>query len=458
MNPSSFPNQFRGMQVHAVPDSDKAYDTTTGRKLPWAYDINPAAAAAAPRDPVEKGPFGRGTNRRTRSTLSRSRSKTAEPRREEDRIRAEQLAAEDAVFGGLRKVGRDGGGGGLGGEEGGEMGVKTGMMAAAQMQEDGTEVILYGFGEDVQWAAIDFYERVSCGEILEDYERVPSVPRGMGGVSYARAKSTIEMANATPGLPGNPNNHLETRRKTWSKAALKKKNTYAGGSHWIKVTFDTKESAELACARSPHVCRGYLVYAEPYEQHGPGRDEAIPATQAGAQITGDRLPVSFSTRESRPIETSPGGSSTTATSATATGAAAGRANGGSQTSSSHTLDDIFRPRSTREAQALPRKPTTVSPNSTQHQPHQQQQQQQTLRRRISGAKLAEVKPASLALAPRKSKQSWSAWLLGTGDVIGSTVPKLENGAFDWERAGFYWRVFYWVDGVLGTDFCGMRAD
>ena len=92
------------MQIHAVPDADKAYDAT-GRRLPWAYDLDPSAAADAdplPREPQEKGPFGR-SQRRSRSTLSRSRSKTAEPRREEERARAEQIASEDAVFGGLRR-------------------------------------------------------------------------------------------------------------------------------------------------------------------------------------------------------------------------------------------------------------------------------------------------------------------------------------------------------------------
>lgn len=94
---------FRGMQVHAVPESDRALDAS-GRKLPWGYDADLSSASALEkREPVEKGPFGR-SQRRSRSGLTRSRSRTAEPRREEERARAEQLASEDAVFGSLRKV------------------------------------------------------------------------------------------------------------------------------------------------------------------------------------------------------------------------------------------------------------------------------------------------------------------------------------------------------------------
>lgn len=438
MNPSGFP-QYRGMQVHAVPDSDRAFDSATGRKLPWAYDLNPAAAPGQ-RDPVEKGPFGRGTNRRTRSTLSRSRSKTAEPKREEDRIRAEQLAAEDAVFGSLRRVTRDTG---VGGEDGEAQKAAT-RTAGSQVQGGASEVILYGFGVDMQWSAIEFYEKVSGGDILEDYSRLPP-----WGNDYLACQGN------SPHPKG-----IRTRRKL-DVEELKMKNNYAGGLHWIKVTFDSKSAAELACARSPHVIRGYLVYAEQYQQRGPGRDEPIPATQAGAQIMGIDVPSSFSTRALRPVDTSPGGSSTTATSATATAA---RANGGSRTSSTHTLDNIFAPQNfTRQQQqeqpSLLRTPTAPQPVDPDTQLQPQPAGQETLRRRrISGAKIAQVHPASMALAPKKAKQSWSAWLLGTGDVIGSTVPKKEDGSFDWDKAGFYWRLFFWLDGVLGTDFCGLKAD
>ena len=67
-----------------------------------------------------------------------------------------------------------------------------------------------------------------------------------------------------------------------------------------------------------------------------------------------------------------------------------------------------------------------------------------------------LRPASEALLPQ---MSWSerivkqltqgGWI--PGDIIGSVVPRLENGDFDWASASFYWKLFYWIDSVLGTD-------
>ena len=422
-------SSYRGMQVHAVPDSDKAFDSS-GRKLPWAYDLDPRAAGRENREPVEKGPFGR-SQRRSRSGLSRSRSKTAEPRREEDRIRAEQVAAEDAVFGNLRRKGDR--------EVLGEVEGNT-VAGAQQPQQSGavvkgeaeaTEVLLYGFGEELQWSALDFYERVSGGVILEDYDRQPPGPRYDISRSLSRA----------------------TSQRSLTKAALKKKNTFAGGLHWIKVTFDSRAAADLACARSPHIIKGYLVYAEPYLGRGSGKDEAIVSSQAGAQITDEVLPTSFSTNTVNPVmEGSPNGSSTTATSATAT---TRQQNSGQQTASTptSTMPDPFTSRTSIQAPLTPGAVTTTQPISLQ-------QGTQTLRHRgsvIPNVTPVTVLPASAALMPKQPKQSWGAWLW-RGEVIGSAVPKREDGSFDYERASLYWRVFWTIDLWVGTDLCGLRGE
>lgn len=425
------------MQVHAVPEADRALDSS-GRKLPWGYDADPSAASTLDgrRDAVEKGPFGR-SQRRSRSGLSRSRSRTAEPRREEDRIKAEQLASEDAVFGSLRrKEGRK-----VEGEEGaadrkalGE--IDANAVAAQQQQtagggtqkgeQEATEVMLYGFGEELQWAALDFYEKVSGGSILEDYDRAPPGPRNDIARSLRRAPSS----------------------RSLSRAALRKKNTFAGGNHWIKITFDSRGAAELACARSPHIIKGYLVYAEPFQgRGGPGRDEAIPASQAGAQITDSMIPSTFSTHAGG-SEGSPNGSSTTATSATAT---------------AHQ-DSAAQPPQTRAISSFPAIPSTPTPASTSQARAVTSTQPQTpsnaLRHRqsralIEGATPIPILPASAAILPRQPKQSWSQWL-GTSEIIGSTVPKRDDGSFDYARASMYWRFFGWLDSWLGTDFLGMK--
>ena len=421
------------MQVHAVPDSDKAYDAS-GRKLPWAYDVD-ASRNAENREPIEKGPFGR-SQRRSRSGLSRSRSKTAEPRREEDRIRAEQVAAEDAVFGSLRRKGEGQAREALGEVDAnivaaGAVGGAQAVAGASRGDSEATEVVLYGFGEELQWAALDFYERVSGGTVLEDYDRQPPGQRYDMGRSFGRAAG----------------------QRSLSKAALKKKNTFAGGDHWIKVTFDSRAAADLACARSPHIVKGYLVYAEPYLGRGPGRDEAIVATQAGARIEEEDVPMTFSTSVTNPVvEGSPNGSSTTATSATAT-------------TYQPSQQAAPRPQPALPPQpALQRAPSdpfSTSATSSALQSRSQSQGQLTARRPghglIAGTTQVELLPASAALLPKPAAKSWLRFLW-PGEVIGSSVPKREDGGFDSEKAGLYWRVFWTIDSWLGTDFCGLRVE
>lgn len=436
---------LRGMQVHAVPDSEKAFDAS-GRKLPWGYEMSASSNNLNGREPQEKGPFGR-SQRRSRSGLSRSRSKTAEPRREEERLKAEQLAAEEAVFGGLKRVGKEDRG--HGGEEGNGSHAGSAAQSAAQTNgapgEGGaTEVSLYGFGEDLQWAAIDFYERVSGGAILEDYDREPQGRRFDLPRSLSRTTSLHSL----------------------SKAALRMKNKYAGGDHWIKVTFDSQSAAELACARSPHIIKGHLVYAEPYMGRGPGRDEPIPASNAGAQINDPALPKSFSTNT---LNGSPNGSSNTATSATAT-------NAREDTPTQHPQQPSAGTRQEQPVQGRPLFEATRAhvgldrAQSTPFLPLQDggrqqalRQQEQTPRQRrptgkiVEGATAAVVLPASAAMLPKQAKPSWSS-RLGAGEVIGSTVPKREDGGLDWSVASFYWKLFFLIDWLFGTDFCGLKGD
>ena len=418
------------MQVHAVPDSDKAYDAS-GRKLPWAYDLDATRGTQNEnREPIEKGPFGR-SQRRSRSGLSRSRSKTAEPRREEDRVRAEQVAAEDAVFGSLRRKGDAREREALGEVDGnvaagagvGQAG--QGVTGAGRGDGEATEVVLYGFGEELQWAALDFYERVSGGSVLEDYDRQPPGQRYDIARSFGRAAG----------------------QRSLTKAALKKKNTFAGGDHWIKVTFDSRAAADLACARSPHIVKSYLVYAEPYVGRGPGKDEAIVATQAGAQITDEVLPTTFSTTALNPvIEGSPNGTSTTATSATATTHP--------QTTTQNGI--IPRPGPQRAISDPFAAPVTPARSTTALQP-QSQQLTQRRRGRISGVTPVDLLPATAAFMPQQAKASWYA-RLWPGEVIGSSVPKREDGGFDYEKASLYWKLFWFVDSWVGTDFCGLRVE
>ena len=417
------------MQVHAVPEHMR-YRDSTGKVYPWAYERADTEPLLARQEPVEKGPFGRSVRRRG---TSRSRSKTAEPRKEEDRIRAENIAAEDNVFGKLRTEPR------AAEKEGGREGAKGALQtldanavagAGKLAPQEPTEVLLYGFGEDAQWAAIDFYERVSNGIILEDYERQPPGQRYDVSGSMSRAAA----------------------RRTLTRASLRKTNTYHGGSNWIKVTFDSPGTADLAIARSPHTIKGHLVYAEPYRGTGPPKDQPIYASSAGAQITSDTLPISFSTNTLNQSPTS----SDTVSSATANGAPArprrgqpemSEINGSSNTSS--TLPNIFAP---REPSAL-----DVNANTTSVQQQPTALRPTPRKPAIEGATRVTLMPAEMALMPKPVKASWGTMLAGN-EIIGSAVPKTEDGRFDWARAGVYWRLWAWLDSVLGTDFCGLRSE
>ena len=194
-----------------------------------------------------------------------------------------------------------------------------------------------------------------------------------------------------------------------------------------------------------------MVYAEPYQGHGPGKDEAILATQAGAQITDSTMPTTFSTNEpAMPpgVGGSPNGSSTTATSATATARQEPRVQqNGESPSSTSTLASPTATSRHSAPQDMAASSAVIGPGT----------QSLRLRPRITGATPIAVLPASSAILPKQPKQSWSQWL-GTGEVIGSAVPKKEDGSFDYERASMYWRLFWWLDSWLGTDFCGMRGD
>ncbi|KAI5251106.1 hypothetical protein E4T42_04563 [Aureobasidium subglaciale] len=388
-----------GMQVHAVPESERALDAS-GKRLPWGYEFADAEIGRR-REPEEKGPFGRSVRRR-----GFSRSKTATPARKEDVVRQENMQTEDFIFAKYKDE--------LKAKDPVQPTQKPTDAAAAQAASDAasakeaTEVILYGFGSDSQWAAIEYYERISGGSVYEDYDRHPPHQRYDHSLTYSRAKLA---------------------QRSLSQAALRKRNAYRGGDHWIKVTFDSPEAADLTTHCSPHPIHGFLVYAELFRGSGPPNDAPIPYSNAGAQIDGPSLPPTFSTRDTL----TPTDSSNTLSSATMT----------AQPTSSTNL--------------------TQASNTTALAPSTPAQKRPM---RIPGATRAVLKPADLAFAePSKTvSSSLASWpiinlFVGTkGDVIGSAVPRTDDGNFDWKNASLYWLIFAWLDYWLGTDMCGLRGD
>lgn len=403
-----------------------------------------SSADSSRKLPLEKGPFGKTTNRR-----SMSRSKASTPATKEDLVRLENMQTTDDIFARLKSTME---------EKQSTRDIQrqpsqlvsqtrptldvapsaSSGVAAPQNHsfKEPTEVLLYGFGSDYQYAAIDFFENASKGRIYEDYDRLPPNPH------YNTAMST---------------NRIHTPR-TLPQAAMRKINTYQGGEHWIKITFDSPEAAEMACHYSPHIIHGYNVHAELFRGSGPQADVAISASSAnmsGASTLIQRKPTRAQSQdwntmpsrlrgaplspqlrrqdsrqtESAELDVLPSTAATTGT------------------------DDLAGISSDGPDASQPNRDHPAAPKSL----------------RIPTATRAVLLPASSALLP---VPPWTARTFGHlpligslfggdgshNDMIGGAVPRNASGNFDWEKASLWWRVCWLLDGWFGTDTCGMKGD
>lgn len=402
------------------------------------------------RIPEEKGPFGKARKRGS------TRAKTPTAKSAEDSAKLDNLRAIDDIFGRFKAdedkkrslpghpvaaLPPSGSAPNLI-EGGGLLGTSfNGGTPATVTVKEPKEVILYGYGSEVQWAAIDYFEKVSNGIIYEEYDREPYNPK----FSYAfGAQRSLHY-------------------RSLSKAALSKVNQFVGGDHWIKVTFDSAEAAERACHYSPHNIQGYTVFAEAYRGTGPqGGDRALRA-QVGGAIS---LLSSPQTTSSSTIPDT----STTASSATATTARAPVTLPQSIgmplfPSGSFPLDNgpLDRVPASAPLARQPQSQTLMQAHTTSSQ------LAPTSRRATLRLKGANVKPAvflpqekAFLPAPPRWQQTFGSlpiigWVIGSGQgIIGDQVPRKEDGSFDANTASLYWRMWYSVDSCLGTDFCGVR--
>lgn len=292
------------------------------------------------------------------------------------------------------------------------------------VHKEPTEVILRGYKSTQQYAAIREYERIA-GHVCEDYPRDPPVSELKYKSSLGRDPTSLRQRPLTP----------EERAK-----ALR----FAGGEHWIKITFESAEAAELAVDSSPQIIMGHLVHAELYRGVPPSSDQPNPATGngSGEQRTPGRKQTSTLPRPYTPSMTqkgrgeqslSPEGSRTS-----------------SQTFDTGTLSTT----------------TFNSGTATGHPPSSFSggEPESTFCQRIPTAKRIQLLPAEQALLPQ---QSYSQRLLSkipllswfSTDIIGSQVPKTETGEFDWAKASLYWRIIVWLDGLTGWfDIVGGEKD
>lgn len=312
--------------------------------------------------------------------------------------------------------------------------------ARKQTEKVATECMLYGYrSKDSEWKVIDKYERISNGFICEDYPR--SDPNSAG--NYGQLLSGGEVII----------------RANLSADANRKSKRYDGGFHWIKVTFDSSEAADRACFFSPQEIDGHLVFCELYTGHGPAEDIPIikdslvasryqakaPRTLTSSHSTSFLQPQptprdSFSLPRSTGMNNlasvadadegeSQGDSSFTASSATATGA------------------DLQAPTSSLHQRQPPQKPKPDSEFMTH----------------IPSVRKTQLRPMSEALPPQPTVtervlRSIPVLSWFTGDIVGDGPQLREDGRFDYEKSNTYWRFWYMVDRILGTDICGLRED
>ena len=313
--------------------------------------------------------------------------------------------------------------------------------------------MLYGFSSSTQWSAINSYEKASHGMICEDYDREPP----------AELQKYPRTLSSTSSVKRRPLTQQERRM------AFK----YAGGNHWIKVTFDSAEAANRAIEHSPYPIYGKWVYAELYHDEAPA-DVEIPilegeqvyarparrpaqtlsaafAQQASHQQRATAtLPRSFNPTamsqadDQRPNDTS-SSSPSTASSATATGPEypnlRNRHPSQTQEHGSSTITQTIAPVSNVA-------PGEYNPAMMRHFQH--------IPRTV-------IRPASEAFLPVPNYwERWVQWLrangLIPGDFVGDLLPRDANGNFDWNGATWYWRFWYTIDKYLGTDVCALKPE
>ncbi|KAJ4297558.1 hypothetical protein N0V90_005450 [Kalmusia sp. IMI 367209] len=389
------------------------------------------------RIPEEKGPFGKARKRGV------SRSKTPNISSAQDLAKQENLKAIDDIFARYKADDKQRS---LRKSSSSQLPVTTsapnlldagGLSASLQSGApvNGTkvskEVIIFGFGKDQQWAAINKFEEISKGCIYEEYERGPRDSKFSLSFTPQRASQFNKL----------------------SGSARAKINEYVGGEHWIKVTFDSVEAADLAIYFSPHTIGGFEVRVEEYRGMGPNvGDVAVPAGRAS-------VTASPNTMSSATMQGGASQSSATASSATAT---SGPASTPARRVSKPRLGAFL-----SDDEDTPARDSLASGSQSQSVGQTTSSQSRPPGRstlRLKGSKSRPFLQGDKVFLPARPKWQETlgqfpiiGWVVGSGNgLIGDQVPRKEDGTFDSSNASLYWRTWYMVDSCFGTDFCGVK--
>lgn len=308
--------------------------------------------------------------------------------------------------------------------------LRDGLSPKLHKFQEPTEVILRGYRcADQQYAAINCYEQLA-GRICEDYPRIPPS-------SNRRHKSELQDPSVA-------------RRQPWTPEERVKVNQAAGGEHWVKVTFESVEAAELALSASPQLLLNHLVHAEPWRGLPPDKDEPLPISYL--QDINDEFAEGLD-----PAMTMDGAMSLPD----------GRISAKYPRLDVSELSGSYSPEIISQNSASFDSPfsTIKSKNSSfntgfstalvdQDGQSAARDQNNAFCRTIPTVRKAQLISAENALMPKPSTSHWLLRLLPflgwfVGSMVGDEVPRKENGDFSWETANLYWRLMYWLDSKLG---------
>ncbi|KAI1928484.1 hypothetical protein LOZ65_001977 [Ophidiomyces ophidiicola] len=407
------------MEYHSVPLEERSRDSK-GNLLPFGH-VYKDESRNPRRPPEETGSFGKRRNSRYNST--RSGTRTGTPARRENlnvaefgRLFALQQEEEQARNKLLPSA------------------TTSSVVENSRKSADAvaTECIFYGYKDRTcEWKVIDRFVRISQGSIYEDYPRTdPDI-----APKYPQLLSADDLMV----------------HKNLSADANRKSKKYAGGRHWIKVTFDSFSAADRACHFSPQVIDGYSVRCELYHGHGPKEDVPL-------------LHASFESGRKKQMKAVLVGNS-----------------GVDNTEKTEEFDQIndFRPfnptskfdklinddvtsqissvtASSATVTALPPVDTTLRSRAPQNSKSEFMTHIPTVRRAI-------LRPASEALPPQPSLgeriiRSIPILSWFSGDIVGDGPVLKDDGTFDHDKSNLYWRFWYMVDKILRTDLCGLKED
>jgi hypothetical protein len=398
----------------------------------------------------EHGPFGK--RRNARWDNARSRTRTGTPAKRENPNVAEfgQLFAkqqEDEKIHGIPK----------------STSSSSLDNPRKQTEKVATECILRGYkAKDSEWKVIDKYERISQGLICEDYPR--SDPNSAAQYGQLFSGDVVIRANL-------------------SADANRKSKRYDGGYHWIKVTFDSTQAADRACFYSPQEIDGHLVFCELYHGHGPAEDIPVPKdsmdTSSSNQLR-NRGPRTLTTAHSTAFLSSNdiGRGPSTLPRSFAMNNLAGTANDGLEeeelslnesttTATSGTATATVTTTATATATGastsfgasptLTQRPVTVTTGPAEPKPESDFMTHIPTVRRTKLRPLTEALPPQPTMTERVLRSipilSWF-----TGDIVGDGPMLREDGTFDNDKSGAYWRFWYMIDMILGTDLCGLKEE